>query len=94
MVVGGVSQPCSGAVVLGLSTRLPSLSSTCELSLAPHQHQHHLQVQERILEENLEVEISSDPIQLTIHSPDVHNVTLVDLPGYIHVIKKGQSSGA
>ena len=43
------------------------------------------EVRERLSEENKDFEFTDDPVRLEIHSPDVQNVTLVDLPGYIHV---------
>lgn len=48
------------------------------------------QVQERLVEENKDTPFSPEPIKLEFHSPNVHNVTLVDLPGYILAIKQDQ----
>nr|WGU15254.1 dynamin superfamily protein [Variosea sp.] len=48
-------------------------------------------VRDRLNEENKDFEFSDSPIRLEVHSPDVQNVTLVDLPGYIHAVTKDQS---
>lgn len=48
-------------------------------------------VKTRILEENLAVEVSNEPLRLKVYAPHLHNVTLVDLPGYITAIKPGMS---
>lgn len=46
-------------------------------------------IQQEILARNMG-EVTSDPIYLTITSPNVHNLTVVDLPGFIRVTKAGQ----
>jgi len=35
-------------------------------------------------------DVTNDPIYLTISSPNVHNLTVVDLPGFIRVTKSGE----
>lgn len=52
------------------------------------------QVQRTLTDLNLAVPteqcVSDDPIQLTIHSPNVPDLSLIDLPGYIQVVGKDQ----
>lgn len=48
-------------------------------------------VQELLREKN-DGDVTEDPIALTIYSPEVHNVNLVDLPGYVHALRKGQDA--
>lgn len=52
------------------------------------------QIQSRLSELNMAVPetqwVSSDPIELTIYSPNVPDLTLVDLPGYIQISNKKQ----
>lgn len=37
------------------------------------------------------MEVSNEPLRLKVYAPHLHNVTLVDLPGYITAIKPGMS---
>eukprot|EP01096_Ripella_sp_DP13-Kostka_P010336 TRINITY_DN4049_c0_g1_i1.p1 TRINITY_DN4049_c0_g1~~TRINITY_DN4049_c0_g1_i1.p1 ORF type:complete len:858 (-),score=453.53 TRINITY_DN4049_c0_g1_i1:207-2690(-) len=46
----------------------------------------------RLLSKNAELGVSSEPIYLKIFSPDVYNVQLVDLPGYVSAVKRGQDT--
>ncbi|EAW07647.1 dynamin-related GTPase MGM1 [Aspergillus clavatus NRRL 1] len=52
------------------------------------------QIQRTLTDLNLAVPerdcVSDDPIQLTIHSPNVPDLSLIDLPGYIQVAGKDQ----
>jgi dynamin-like GTPase MGM1, mitochondrial len=52
------------------------------------------QVQRTLTDLNLAVPseqcVSDDPIQLTIHSPNIPDLSLIDLPGYIQVVGKDQ----
>lgn len=52
------------------------------------------QIQRTLTELNLAVPdsecVSDDPIQLTISSPNVPDLSLIDLPGYIQVVGQGQ----
>jgi len=49
-----------------------------------------VEIREKLFEENRDTPFSEEPIRMEFHSPDVHNVTLVDLPGYILAIKQDQ----
>ncbi|TDZ35147.1 Protein msp1 [Colletotrichum trifolii] len=51
-------------------------------------------IQRTLTEQNLAVPeaqcVSDDPIRLTIYSPNVPDLSLIDLPGYIQVVGQGQ----
>lgn len=49
------------------------------------------QVQERIAESSADVELDEEPLRMSIYAPHVHNLNLVDLPGYISAVRAGQS---
>ena len=46
------------------------------------------QVKARIREENLSINgVSNEPLRIKVFAPHFHNLTIVDLPGYINAVK-------
>ncbi|KNC51042.1 uncharacterized protein AMSG_12025 [Thecamonas trahens ATCC 50062] len=49
------------------------------------------QVEAILREKNQDEEFSELPVTMSIYAPHVYNVSLIDLPGYIHAVRAGQS---